>query len=256
MSKSITLAIISSIHNDFAKISLDKTLAAVDCQEVITFTDKPVSQNYKHVAIRQDFSHSDYSYFCLKNLWAFIETDFVLIVQYDGMAVKREFWTDEFLNYDYIGAPWPQSFDWISPHELVGNGGFSLRSRKLLDALRDPDVIIARGNMRTENEDAVICQSSHQLLTGKYGITYAPLSVAEQFSQECIGGPGNTLGFHGLWNMPYYFSEEEVCYMLRELPIQYWDNYRLKVFLDNCRRIGYNKAYHQIYKKLYLGVDE
>lgn len=37
----------------------------------------------------------------------YIETDFVMLVHYDGFIVHPELWRDEFLDYDYIGAPWP-----------------------------------------------------------------------------------------------------------------------------------------------------
>jgi hypothetical protein len=60
------------------------------------------------------------------------------VVQYDGMAANKMHWSDDYYNYDYIGAPWPDRFTWIRPEEKVGNGGFSLRSMKLIEALRDP----------------------------------------------------------------------------------------------------------------------
>ena len=43
----------------------------------------------------------------------------------------------DFLKWDYIGAPWPLSYEaFVDPfgrHIRVGNGGFSLRSRKFLE---------------------------------------------------------------------------------------------------------------------------
>ena len=248
---SITVALISSIHNEFAKFAIEKTLAAVNCDEVITFTDTSISSEYKHVPIYKNFTRDDYSYFCLKNLWAFINTDYVLIIQYDGMAVNKSFWSDDFFNYDYIGAPWPEAFHWIAPHERVGNGGFSFRSRRLLEALRDPEIKIVTGNDRTENEDAVICQSGRNLLETRYSINYAPYAVASQFSQEFTKNNGKTLGFHGLWNIPLYFSEDEVCRYVKYVKKDYWDSYRVHTYLDNCRVMGYNNAYHEMYKKLY-----
>src|ERR1700687_3454326 len=44
-------------------------------------------------------------------------------------------WREEFLGCDYIGAQW----FWHDDAMRVGNGGFSLRSRKLLLALQDLD---------------------------------------------------------------------------------------------------------------------
>ncbi|SAL48353.1 hypothetical protein AWB74_02212 [Caballeronia arvi] len=38
-------------------------------------------------------------------LWRFIETEYALIVQDDGWILDIGNWSDEFLSYDYIGAP-------------------------------------------------------------------------------------------------------------------------------------------------------
>ena len=42
----------------------------------------------------------------------YIESDFALVVQDDGHIVNPNNWSDEFLAYDYIGAPWPSSRKW------------------------------------------------------------------------------------------------------------------------------------------------
>jgi len=58
------------------------------------------------------------------------KTSHVLSIQYDSWIVNPSAWTDEFLEYDYIGAPW----SWF-PDKNVGNSGFCLRSRRLLEFL-------------------------------------------------------------------------------------------------------------------------
>jgi hypothetical protein len=35
------------------------------------------------------------------------DTEFAILVHEDGFIVNPECWSDEFLKYDYIGAPWP-----------------------------------------------------------------------------------------------------------------------------------------------------
>ena len=49
----------------------------------------------------------EYSRFLVYDLWKYIDSEFVLIIQSDGFVVNPYHWTDEFYNYDYIGAPWP-----------------------------------------------------------------------------------------------------------------------------------------------------
>ncbi len=82
---------------------------------------------------------NEYSRFCLENLHRYVDTEHVLIVQYDGFILNPRLWRDEFLDYDYIGAPWFVA-DWLVQDftfpkrllgtRIVGNGGFSLRSKK------------------------------------------------------------------------------------------------------------------------------
>jgi hypothetical protein len=51
--------------------------------------------------------------------------------------VRPELWSNDFLEYDYIGAPWMYSdTSYITDegeHVPVGNGGFCLRSKKFLE---------------------------------------------------------------------------------------------------------------------------
>jgi hypothetical protein len=50
-------------------------------------------------------SRTAYSAFCLKNLAEHITTDYCLVFQSDGFPLNSQFWTEEVLTYDYIGAP-------------------------------------------------------------------------------------------------------------------------------------------------------
>jgi hypothetical protein len=80
----------------------------------------------------------------------------VLVAQWDGFVWQHRMWDPAFLDYDYIGAPWPAHLTRGEQHRnhRVGNGGFSLRSRKLQQFLaEDPRVEV------TDNEDVVICRS-------------------------------------------------------------------------------------------------
>lgn len=132
-------------------------------------------------------TRDDYSYFMAKMLWTCFATEFVLVVQADGYAVNPDKWSDEFLQYDYVGAPFPNG--------EIGNGGFSLRSRQFTVAsmlLPDPDI----------PEDAFLCQKHHEGMC-RSGIRYAPFEVARRFSFEhSVNGSTKeeAFGFHGEWN--------------------------------------------------------
>lgn len=67
----------------------------------------------------------------VRRLHEWIETDFILNIQADGFVTNASKWTDDFLKYDYIGAPWAEPKGLSQAR--VGNSGFSLRSRKFCE---------------------------------------------------------------------------------------------------------------------------
>lgn len=148
----------------------------------------------------------DYSRFMVKEIGQHFSTTHVLVVQWDGFVVNPERWEDDFLNYDYIGAPW------VNSRYAVGNGGFSLRSRKLVDALQDPEVCFF------DPEDYAICDRYHDLLVTRYGIRFAPVSVASRFSCETYQPPQPTFGVHGIGSVHWVLSDEAHLAYLHTVP--------------------------------------
>ena len=146
------------------------------------------------VPIRKLGSVQEYSNFILKHLYDYIETEFVLIVQHDGFIVNPQLWTDEFLEYDYIGPPWhpSQLGNWVAPHYLVGNGGFSLRSRKLLKLTKEDSRFGG-----PEAEDVQVCQRHRGHLESQ-GIKFPPLELAHQFGCENYS-QGGSFGQHAYY---------------------------------------------------------
>jgi hypothetical protein len=138
-------------------------------------------------------SKADYSIFIFDQLANYIKTEFCLIIQYDGYVLHPELWNPEFLKYDYIGAPW-----WYSDKYNVGNGGFSLRSRKLLKAISSRQWTVKHP------EDECICRTYRQNLERYYDIHFAPEALAATFSYEPhhpfekYSFNDNTFGFHGI----------------------------------------------------------
>lgn len=133
-------------------------------------------------------SKEAYSKFILKELHKYITTDYALIVQHDGYVRNPEAWNPAFLEYDYIGATW-----WYKDGHNVGNGGFSLRSRKLLQLSADLPT------SKTHPEDETICRDCRGYLEAN-GIKFAPDHIANQFSFEGYNQPGTwngQFGFHG-----------------------------------------------------------
>lgn len=98
-------------------------------------------------------------------------------------------WDPTFLDYDYIGAPWPHFPEGMR----VGNGGFSLRSRRLIDAC-------AAIPVSREAEDVAICRTHRSALEAQ-GLRFAPDALARRFAYERMTRRGDEFGFHGAFNM-------------------------------------------------------
>ena len=140
-----------------------------------------------------------YSQFCLSHLHEHIDTDFCLIFQDDGFPINPEMWRPFFLDYDYLGAPWPPLPPWpepTRPDRRVGNGGFCLRSKRLLEAVKDFKA--------DQNEDIVIVCSRRDELEAA-GLRFAPVNVAIDFSIETQFLHEQTMqrcfGFHGKYRV-------------------------------------------------------
>lgn len=135
----ITAVLIGTNNHTVAKFAIENTIKTIPCKEVLVFSDLNLVESAQFHKINQIKSVKEYSYFCLKCLLPFITTSHILIIQYDGFATNPQYWSDEFFDYDYIGAPWVgRHWDLMANKALcVGNGGFSLRSKKLLEALQD-----------------------------------------------------------------------------------------------------------------------
>ncbi len=162
--------------------------------------------------------NEDYSHITLKMCPEICVEEHNLIIHPDGFAVNREAWTDEFLEYDYIGACWGDG--------TVGNGGFCLRSRKLYDAFISIGVknstndyqdymndsfyyVITETGEKFIPEDNIICKVHREKLEKKYDIKFAPLHIANQFSIEHNYSSvwlGKSLGFHGKHGVADYYG--------------------------------------------------
>ena len=127
----VTLVTQETMYHDLARRAMEETLKRLPIKNVVVFSDKDFLPGAKWVKIE----HGDMFSYCnrlLKGMGEHIETSHMIFQQWDAMVHDGSRWKEYFLFNDYIGATWP----WRQHGENVGNGGFSLRSRKLLDALK------------------------------------------------------------------------------------------------------------------------
>lgn len=149
-----------------------------------------------------------YSIFMLKKFPELVETDYVLTVQHDGWVLNTSAWNPAWLGYDYIGPLFIHRH--IINARSVGSGGFSFRSRKLINAVSEKlpawDGTVDGANIIQNQvgcwEDGVISLLLRDHLE-RAGFKYAPPLEASKFAQggNCDEGHyvKNPFGFHGLW---------------------------------------------------------
>jgi hypothetical protein len=193
--KGVTIAVADCIHPELAARALEISLDKAEFGDAVLFSDATVAGRFRCEAIPRIASMDDYSRFCLYELGKRIETPFVLVVQWDGYVVDPAAWTSQFLRYDYIGAPGFSSEAMRHRPWVVGNGGFSLRSRRLMDAVSTLPPLDGIA------EDRFICEVYRKTLEEEHGIRFAPEALADRFCFFQRDPRGRTFGFHGFYNL-------------------------------------------------------
>lgn len=188
---------------------LSRTVKVMErCEELVDFGAvkllTSLSTDYKNkVECPNISSHVMYSIFMLKEIYKYVDTKYMLVVQSDGFILNPETWDDSWKQYDYIGAIFNQ-FD------EVGNGGFSFRSRAIMEFIStkfpDWDITEERANEIQSGlsfyEDGAISFGFPQELADK-GFLIAPLDIAGKFARGGNPNPNyhyeKPFGWHGSW---------------------------------------------------------
>ena len=125
-----------------------------------------------------------YNQFCLAELHRHISTTHCLTVQGDSRIVNAAAWEDAWLAHDYIGAPWKPGHS--GTEYRVGNSGFCLRSRALLEATAalPNEWMVWRGKRKETCRDDVITCVMYRPQLEAQGLRFAPVEVAARFAFE------------------------------------------------------------------------
>ncbi len=199
----------------------DTTLICVDCRDIVR-TVKVMERCEELVdfgavklltTLETDYhgkvecphisSHVMYSIFMLKEIYKYVDTKFMLIVQSDGFILNPQSWDDSWKEYDYIGALFNQ---W----DVVGNGGFSFRSKALMQFMSTLfpswDVTKEGADKIQSNmscyEDGAISMNYKEIINVN-GFKIAPCDVGGRFARGGNATPEyhneKPFGFHGCW---------------------------------------------------------
>jgi hypothetical protein len=205
--KNVTLVLMSSVDIErsiMALIESSRSIKYNSIKFISHLRPQSLPENIQFSYIDPIKDINEYSYNMIYKLSNYIDTDFALVCQSDGYVVNPDSWKSDFLEYDFIGAPFALPNDSFSYRDIygnifrVGNGGFSLRSKKLIDL---PNKL----NLEWKpfhgfyNEDGFICAMNRHIYE-ENGCKFAPIDVAKYFSHEAeipeIEGI-KPFGFHG-----------------------------------------------------------
>ncbi len=184
----ITLVAMTSVLIDDTIKALMYSSKDIDFAEIKLITDK--KPNYLPDKIKFEFTEpitniNEWNHRVVFNLNDYIETDYVLLIHDDGFVVNANSWRKEFLNYDYVGAPWSHKHLLDRNGEIISVGNsVSLRSKKLLGIPKRFNMpwVPHDGNF---NEDTQICVWNRNLFLDN-GCMFADYETAKYFSHEEI----------------------------------------------------------------------
>ena len=165
---------------------------------------KKISSNIK--ILKTDFDNlkpSEYSKFLASNdVWDLLCGEKILIYQEDSFIFKDNI--NDFLEFDFIGAPFPKTEN-DTPNS-VGNGGLSLRSKSIMKEVINTITMdetnfedstlnyMTMTNSYIPPEDVYFSKNMQELKIGKV----ADWNQAFQFSSERIYNPDSFAG-HKFW---------------------------------------------------------
>jgi tetratricopeptide (TPR) repeat protein len=246
----VTLCCVDTANHALALRALARSRDQISFARTLFVTDKPldtaVAQAIEIAVIPPLASRDAYSDFVLKSLLPQVSTSHVLLVQWDGYVINPAAWDPAFLECDYIGAKW----FWHEDGMRVGNGGFSLRSRRLLEALQDPAIV------RIDAEDTTIGRSFRPLLEREYGIRFGSEALADRFSFEVSYPVGKPFGFHGLYNFCRTVPPDGVAALCPTFSDAIARSPQLLQLLRNCSALGQWQAAIAIGRRIIAAAPE
>jgi hypothetical protein len=200
----LTLCAIDHAAHALTRLALQRCLQHLQFADVLILSDREILPGARHVRT-QAGNILQATRLLWHELPKHIRTDQYLYMQWDSWIINPDAWSDEFLQYDYIGAPWPERYLWpedCNKSYNVGNGGFSIRSMALAEA-------VLQSNLKFYSpEDHALCVDYRRMLQWR-GLTWAPYAVAERFSAELDWPAFTPFGFHGAFHFAGVLTPDE-----------------------------------------------
>lgn len=232
-------------HADFHHV-----LLLTDLNSVIPYDADIDGIEIRGMDLRQLSWPNWYCEFILRHLYRFIRTEFCLKVEWDGYVINPKAWQHDFLSFDYIGAPWA----WHKS-KTVGNGGFSLRSRRLLNLTAE---LIYKRPIALDDE--FIARTIRDWLEEYYAVRFPTSDIAASFALErnppkfLQNAPEefHPFGFHGFFNFWRYHTDAEIIALAGQMPDYLVLKPEYVELMDHYREAQNNSTYHALDERLHL----
>lgn len=197
----VTLVLIETRQHELGRMALEECLRRCDFGDVVVFSDRAVGPA-RHIRVPDWSSKLGWSQCFWYDVAPHMTTSHVLGIQWDSWVVDTTEWTNEFLRWDYIGAPW-----WYKDGLNVGNGGFCLRSTALLRYVRKH---WDRYPCITDLDDDLYCRKYRTKLEID-GFQWAPEALASRFAFETTrpSPESRHFGFHAAYNFNFGCGDDK-----------------------------------------------
>jgi len=234
MNKLAAVIIDTYPNKHLAAVAIHMALRLPNVGKIYTFSDEPFFEGAQFIKVPKLSSNNDYGSIIFNMLPKHVSEEHFFIIQWDGFPILPENWNDEFLKYDYIGAPLHGVW--------VGNGGFSLRSKKLIETIEALGIGVDPSNPDDQPEDEIICTKYRNQLETQ-GIKFAPLYVAENFSFQAGALRSDMLGFHSADNLPFFIPESELIKFADQIIERIFQPVMMLRYLQTCMNVGYRELF-------------
>jgi Protein of unknown function (DUF5672) len=235
----ISLTMVETMEHALGRLAINDCVTKAHFASVLIFTDQPelfqpLECDAQFITVPNWPTKQQWSKFSWHGMVPHVRTSMICHVQWDSAVWEPNCWTDEFLKYDIVGAPWP----WHAT-KRVGNLGFSLRSTRIVRYLynhRDKFPII------NAVDDDLICRV-YRVALEDAGFVWAPEHVARRFAFECEAPNLETrhFGFHACYNFRHVLDHDALLQRARLMRDSEYigrkNSYMWKNFCEACPEI-------------------
>ena len=192
----ISLIAVSSVKIERTIKALEYSCKGINFGAVKFVTHEDIDHKYIEVKkVPRINSGDEFSKITVYDLPKYVDTDYSILVQYDGFIVNPEQWRDDFLNYDWTGALWTEGHNYFdnNGNKVRVGCGISLRSQKLMGLARELNLPWEPFTNNGEHkpgywEDTWICVKNRHIYE-ENGCTFAPIEMSAKWGRELHNPP-------------------------------------------------------------------